>query len=191
MAHGDKEHLDDGVATSNSSPLRIAAVEAPAGGVIGMTLCPGKIGPGNHHPWVRNLDADLQALASWGARSLITLMELRELVDYQVQDLGPRSREHFGQAGWFHLPIVDGSVPDQAWELRWEAVRPMIHRQLQDGERIVIHCLGGLGRTGLLACRLLIESGIQPKEALEQVRGARPGAVETLEQERYVLALRP
>ena len=54
---------------------------------------------------------------------------------------------------------------------------------------IVIHCLGGLGRTGLVACKLLTEQGIPAASALEQVRAARPGAVETPEQEAYVLSL--
>lgn len=44
-----------------------------------------------------------------------------------------------------------------------------------------------IGRTGLAACRLLIELGMAPHEALTAVRAARPGAIETLAQQRYVL----
>jgi ADP-ribosyl-[dinitrogen reductase] hydrolase len=54
---------------------------------------------------------------------------------------------------------------------------------------LVIHCKGGLGRTGVVAARLLIELGETPNAALARVRAARPGAVETPEQEDYVLNL--
>ena len=186
-----KNGLDNGVATSHSSPLQIAAVNAPGGGVIGMTLCPGKIGPGNRHPWVRNLERDLDALDAWGCQCLITLMELHELIDYQVQDLGERARARYGESGWLHLPIMDCSIPDAVWEEHWQIWHNPLHDRLDRGERVVIHCLGGLGRTGLVACRLLIERGMQPKKALEKVRAARHGAVETLVQERYVQELSP
>lgn len=186
-----KTRLEKGVATSHSSPLQIAAVHAPGGGVIGMTLCPGKIGPGNRHPWVRNLERDLEALDAWGTQCLITLMELPELIDYQAQDLSTRARARYGESGWLHLPIVDCSTPDAAWEAQWQTCRGPIHDRLDRGERVVVHCLGGLGRTGLVACRLLIERDMQPTKALEEVRAARPGAVETLGQERYVQELSP
>ena len=58
------------------------------------------------------------------------------------------------------------------------------------GESVVVHCRGGLGRTGLIAVRLLVELGESPVSALVRVRAARPGAVETVEQEKYVLQLR-
>jgi len=59
-----------------------------------------------------------------------------------------------------------------------------------DGQSIVVHCRGGLGRTGMVAARLLVELGEKPVTALQRVRAARPGAVETVEQEEYVLGLR-
>jgi len=39
----------------------------------------------------------------------------------------------------------------------------------------------------LVAAWLLIELGEKPATALQRVRAARPGAVETVEQEKYVL----
>ena len=54
--------------------------------------------------------------------------------------------------------------------------------------RSSFHCKGGLGRAGMVAARLLVESGYTPEDAIERVRAARPGAIETQAQERYVLA---
>ena len=87
---------------------------------------------------------------------------------------------------WFHLPIVDVSVPCEKFEREWAHAGNEIRGILARGGKVVFHCRGGLGRTGLLAARLLVEFGLEPEEAIAQVRGARPGAIETKEQEQYI-----
>ena len=63
---------------------------------------------------------------------------------------------------------------------------------LRDGKQVVVHCRGGIGRAGTVASRLLVELDVaSPEEALRRVRMARPGAVETWEQEQHVLATEP
>ena len=56
------------------------------------------------------------------------------------------------------------------------------------GERVLIHCHGGRGRSGLVAARLLIDRGMDAPAALATVRRARPGAVETAGQEAHLTA---
>ena len=63
-----------------------------------------------------------------------------------------------------------------------------LHALLSDGHNIVIHCKGGLGRTGTIAARLLVEFGAGPQTAIQSVRKARPGAIENSLQEQYILA---
>jgi ADP-ribosyl-[dinitrogen reductase] hydrolase len=176
------------------SPLRIDAVKVPgAGGEIGMTICPGKDenagfgkGPG---PWKRDLDMDLQVIKEWGTNILVTLMEGFEFDLLSVPELPDKVRS-LG-IRWMHLPIVDVSVPDSLFEERWETEGEELRQVLKEGGRIVIHCRGGLGRTGIIAARLLVEFGMRPVIAMAMVRRARPGTIQTLEQERYVLSCRP
>ncbi len=52
-----------------------------------------------------------------------------------------------------------------------------------------MHCKDGLGRAGTISARLLIELGQTPKEAIEQVRSVRPGAIETPGQVAYARGL--
>ena len=88
---------------------------------------------------------------------------------------------------WFHLPVVDGSIPDLAFEQGWTVSGDTLRNLLRDGRDVLVHCRGGLGRAGTIAARLLVELGMDPTMAVRQVRAVRPGAIETSEQEQYVL----
>jgi rhodanese-related sulfurtransferase len=91
---------------------------------------------------------------------------------------------------WHHLPIVDVRPPDDRFEMGWRTAGPGLIRALQAGERVVVHCRGGLGRAGTIAARMLIELGAAPAVAVRRIRTARPGAIETRQQEQYVLGFR-
>ena len=120
--------------TSETHPLRINPVNVPGTpGVIGMTLCPGKVQrsalSGN---WERDLATDLRAIQDWGASMLVTLMEPEELAAFQVGDLPvqvPPGVEHF------LLPIVDGWIPDAGWEREWSRAGAKIRTALAVGAR--------------------------------------------------------
>jgi ADP-ribosyl-[dinitrogen reductase] hydrolase len=137
--------------------------------------------------WDRDLDADLDAIRDWGAAAVVTLVEPKELTLLRVERLGEevvRRNMH-----WFHLPIVDVSIPDRRFEQEWEVAGEKLRSILRNGSDVVVHCRGGLGRAGTIASRLLIELGMAPKTAIERVRAVRPGAIETRAQEEYVLAI--
>jgi len=175
--------------TSTTDPLRIDEVDVGSG-KLGLTFCPGKYHPCGHSGnWARDLDADLERIRAWGAKIVVTAMEEHELLDCRVPSIGA-AVEALG-IDWHHLPIVDGGVPDQRAEARWRYTGARLQRLLDAGGRAVIHCLGGLGRTGTLAARLLVERGLEPGTAIDCVRAARPGAIETAAQERHVRGLRP
>jgi ADP-ribosylglycohydrolase len=178
--------------TSASDPLRIDAVEAPGGGRIGLTICPGKKQrDAVSGPWDRDLEADLAVIAGSGAAALVTLMEPDELVGVQV----PPDRLGDGVRSlgleWFNLPIVDVDVPDRSFERSWRYAGARLRYHLHAGRDVVLHCRGGLGRSGTISARLLVELGVEPAEAVVSVRTARPGSIETLAQEAHVLAAGP
>lgn len=176
--------------TSASNPLRIDSVATPGGGLIGMTICPGKkqlrAQSGN---WDRDLGLDLDLVCDWSASAVVTLMEAPELVRFSVEGLGRAVEDR--RIVWLHLPIVDGAAPDEAFETAWAKAGPELREHLRAGRKILLHCRGGLGRTGTVAARLLIELGMPADEAIAKVRRARRGAIETPDQERYVRSIMP
>ena len=175
--------------TSLTHPLQIAVVSAgPNFGRVGITFCPGKY---DRHAmtgeWDRDLALDLGRVRDWGAAAVVTLLEPKELALLKVERLGEEILRR--NMLWFHLPIVDVSIPDERFEKEWnvagEKLRSMLRRRLN----VLVHCRGGLGRAGIIAARLLIELGMEPTLAIENVRRVRPGAIETCDQERFVTGI--
>lgn len=166
--------------------LPIAALGAGEGrGRIGFVRCPGRRDlPGA----CRTLREDIAALRAWGAGLVVTLAEQAELEALGVPDLGARVRAA-GMA-WLHLPIRDFDVPDAAFETAWTIAGAAIRTRLLAGRDVVLHCRGGLGRSGMIAARLLVELGTEPEAAIAAARAARPGAIETAAQEAHVRGAR-
>ena len=177
--------------TSLTHPLRIAEVRAsPSHGRIGITFCPGKRDPFAHTgAWNRDLGTDLDAIAAWGATLVLTLVEQAELVTLKVPSLGDEVQRR--GIAWLHLPITDFSVPTQAFEAQWITRGREIRDRLRDGQDVLVHCRGGLGRAGMMAARLLVELGMEPDEAIRAVRRERQGAIETPSQLAVVRRARP
>ena len=172
------------VRTSKNSPLEIAEVELDKG-AIGLTLCPGKKGDSLFGGrWDRDLQSDLQSVVDSGAVAVVTLMEHDELDLLAVAGL-PESAENAGLE-WYHLPIPDVGIPGGNFESHWLYTGHRLRAHLRAGRKVLIHCRGGLGRTGLVAARMLVEAGVPAASAIERVRAARRGAIETSVQANYV-----
>ena len=82
-----------------------------------------------------------------------------------------------------HLPVADMTPPTQ--EQLLQAVR-FLETALEAGGKAAVHCVAGYGRTGTVLAAFLVAEGEDPEEAIHRVREARPGSVETVEQEHAV-----
>lgn len=172
--------------TSDTHPLYIDALEV-ANGRLGLTICPGKTGDSLYGPgWARDLAMDIAAIRAWGPAHVLTLVETDEMVRLGVPHLPDAMRaESFA---WHHLPVRDLAALDGAGEAAWARLSPRLHAALERGQRVLVHCRGGVGRAGSIAALLLIERGMGAEAAIARVRAARPNAVETRAQERFLAA---
>ena len=175
-----------GVRTSWSYPLRIDELAINGiEGILGLTICPGQTEPYSIGSfWKRDLTADMDVISRWGALRVVSLIEHSEIDLLQVHDLGLAVTK----AGmtWSHLPIRDIMAPGADFEIQWNVEGREIKDSLSTGEKVLLHCRGGLGRSGTVAARILVEFGYTPDIAIEAVRKARPGAIESSVQELYV-----
>jgi ADP-ribosyl-[dinitrogen reductase] hydrolase len=172
--------------TSLTHPLEIAEVTAPgAKGAIGITFCPGKKqNSAMSGAWDRDLGVDLDAIKRWGASTVITLIEPHEIKALKVEGIGADTAKRGME--WLHMPITDVSIPDHRFQAAWKLDGARLIAAVRGGERVLVHCKGGLGRAGTVAALMLVELGMEPERAIREVRKARRGAIETPEQERFV-----
>ncbi len=152
-------------------PFTIATVAADPGR-IGICRLPGRSGA---------LAEDLSAIENWRPALVVSLTPIDEMEALGAGDL-KRGLSELG-LGWRHFPIEDFGVPAAAEEGLWRALADELHAALDAGEGVLLHCRGGLGRSGMVAARLLAERGAAGAEAVARVRANRPGAVETDAQE--------
>ncbi len=138
---------------------------------IALTHCPGRDG---------DLDGDVAAIVAWRATLLLSLVDDREFADAS----GLEARLGQRNIRWLRYPIADYGTPGDA--PAWRVLADGLRAALDRGERLVIHCRAGLGRSGMIAARLLVERGLPVETAIAAVRRARPGAIETSGQEAWI-----
>ncbi|RMF88298.1 MAG: hypothetical protein D6739_00300 [Nitrospirae bacterium] len=177
--------------TSETDPIEVAWLPPALPGRIGLTLAPGKRATSalSPRPWRRDLGADLDRLAEvHGVTTLVCLMEDHELAACAIERLPEAARER--GIDLLRLPIPDGGVPEDPEATR--ALVAEIVRRARAGGRVVIHCRGGLGRSGTIAGAVLRSLGWGAEETLAALRAARgPSCPETAGQRSYVAAYRP
>ncbi|MDP9478094.1 MAG: cyclin-dependent kinase inhibitor 3 family protein [Actinomycetota bacterium] len=177
------------IRTSETDPIRVDCLPSEVLGLpgrLGMTFAPGKKASGIDGYWERDLDTDLLALREvHGANTLVSLMEEHEYRDFGIPELFEKDR--IGGIDVLRFPIRDVSVPREAEAEEYQVLITAIIEHLKRGENVVVHCRGGLGRTGTVAaCVLVALGGHSADEAIESVRRAREYAVESGEQEDFV-----
>jgi len=174
--------------TSKSSPLGINQVVPPSDdtdGWVAVTMAPGKKTMGANNYWDRDLDEDLDRLRALGTTTLVPLVEDDELAMLKIAGLVGAAQDRGLSVRRF--AFHHGGVPRDMDETIG-FIRDMIGRYAR-GERIVMHCNGGLGRSGAMAACLRLALGLDdsPEQAIQSVRKARgPRAVETRAQEAFV-----
>jgi len=159
----------------------------PNGGRLGLGCCPGhRLTPMAVVPRRGSLNADLDRIAAWKPHMVLTLMEENELayVGVTTKILAEAFASH--GVSWLHLPIPNLEPPDERFEKAWVGLWPRLDKEFQQGGRVFLHCYAGLGRTGTVASLILMQYGMNARDAIKAVRAVRPGSIETFEQEHYL-----
>lgn len=171
--------------TSISHPLKIEEIEF-GNGKLGITFCPGKKqSSGMTGPWDRDLSLDLDVIQEWNPDYLVACCEPHEYIELQVPEIFNESAKR----GINIVPLAfpDDTVPNESLNEALKYWIPVFAACVQSGGRVLFFCKGGLGRSGFLFCRTMIELGFAPAKSINDLRRVRTGAVYTIEQMETIL----
>lgn len=120
------------------------------------------------HAWPKSRE-ELIWLRSQGIQIIMNLTE------------HPLRKQDVEEAGLLaiHEPILDFDAPSlEQLDRCISAIRNALDKKMP----ITIHCRAGQGRTGTILTAWKISQGLEPVQALAEVRRLRPGSVETAPQ---------
>lgn len=181
--------MDSHILSKQHRRLPITAIAIPGmAGIIGITACPGmKYASGCLDLYEESLLHDLTTIRKWGAVAVVTLLDELELRILGVSDLS--NTAEWLNLLWFHLPVDNKGIPGQNFELLWSTAGPQLRQLLREGKKIIIHCKEGIGRSAIIAVRLLIELGTPVEQAIKMVQKVKPESLQLYSQEKYCHSL--
>lgn len=141
-----------------------------------LTPCPGTKGV--------ELESSLEQLKTKGVTVVVTALSDEELTEKSVEQLGEQVQA-LGMK-WFQLVIEDDCAPGASFQLKWDAVSSDIQTALDNNQKVAMHCMGGSGRTGLLAAHALLERDWALDDIVGEVQALRPGAFTKPVQVEYI-----
>jgi protein-tyrosine phosphatase len=146
-------------------------------GFLGISPLPGRSG---------RYDEDLIKIFQWNPSIVFTMTTMAEMERGRAGTL----KSDLTTAGvqWAHLPVPDFGAPPDETEALWRDASSRAHKALSNNGRVLAHCYGGCGRSGMAVLRLMAEAGEDPEVALQRLRDVRPCAVETDAQYQWAAA---
>jgi len=117
-------------------------------------------------------EQDLERLRRTGIKAIVILVEEHELlVPIEV----------YREIGFeiLLIPIRDMTAPTL---YTLEKIVKWIKQKIDEDKPVLVHCYGGLGRTGTILAAYLVYEGWDPIKAIDYVRSIQPGAIQTTAQ---------
>jgi protein-tyrosine phosphatase len=158
--------------------LSLYSVPIDAAGRLSLVTCPRPA----------TLDADVADLVEAGVTLVVSALPEEDEADLGLTAEATALGRH--GIDFLRIPIEDVDVPADT-ESVLTALKDVLDRLAAADQHVAVHCLGGLGRSPLLAGSLLVLTGDDPESAWRIVAAARRRPVpETPEQRAWVERLR-
>eukprot|EP01114_Cavostelium_apophysatum_P023788 TRINITY_DN9073_c0_g1_i2.p1 TRINITY_DN9073_c0_g1~~TRINITY_DN9073_c0_g1_i2.p1 ORF type:complete len:138 (+),score=1.43 TRINITY_DN9073_c0_g1_i2:247-660(+) len=127
---------------------------------------------------------DTETLIQLETDVLISLVRSSELRSMGIPEMHETLQANSIEV--IHCPIKDKWIPSSMKVL--VSVVNQICDRLREDKKIVVHCNGGKGRTGLVVAATLVRLGMEPNQAIAMIRHARPGMLRNPMQILYLKA---
>ncbi|MCP4334765.1 MAG: tyrosine protein phosphatase [Gammaproteobacteria bacterium] len=151
-------------------------IETIGSGFIAIMAYPGK---------EQDAASAIASLAHAGIRQVVSLLEPAEAAALGLE--GEAQLVAAESMTFVSFPIPDMGLPASVYA--FAGLARELYRQVTAGDNTLLHCRGGVGRSGLLAAAVLLHCGMDPHQACERVTHLRGLRVpETPEQGVWLLA---
>jgi len=140
-----------------------------------------KISRSNCKVYSRDLQHDIQEIKKLNIEHIICMMENHEFHKNKTGNYP--LIVHQSGINISQYSIVDGSIP--TLEVMHKMVMNLRNSIIQ-GKNVLIHCMGGVGRTGTLASCFLVYCGFEPELAISFVQERRKGTITRPNQQKFV-----
>jgi protein-tyrosine phosphatase len=125
------------------------------------------------------LDDEVSSWRQAGVNVVVSLLEEGEIAQLGLLDEGQAAEKQ--GVGFVSFPMPDRGVP--ASRAAAVSIIRSIATELEAGKNVALHCRQSIGRSGLIASALLMNSGVDAELAMQTVSTARGLSVpETAEQ---------
>src|SRR5512139_484080 len=123
---------------------------------------------------------ELEDLYQEGFRIIISLLDENEQAPYyEIVGIEEKGFKRYS------IPIQDFTAPVLT---DFKKFVDIVIDSLKKG-KVLVHCQGGIGRTGTMAAAYWIKKGLSANEAIKNIRNSMPGAIEMPEQEESLFEL--
>ncbi len=145
---------------------------------LALTILPGRKDRG------RSIKSDVQQIKEAGFDSVVSLLSKDEYFQYGVEELLEEYKN--SNIHCYDVSIMDQCIP--SFETM-HSILNFIDCEIKSGKKVLVHCVGGLGRSGIVAaCFLKKFENIDSEKAIQIVRDSRSKrAIESKIQEDFVI----
>lgn len=148
-------------------------------GTLALSICPGRKDDKHY----RDTQRDLIYLR----KHFNVIVSLQYPYEYNKYGMGdyPTEVRRYGFI-FYNFPIIDRKAPTLEELINiTNTLGPLLQRPEY---HILIHCYGGLGRSGTIAAALALHFGIIYNQVIDFIRSNRPRAIQTQSQKDILLA---
>lgn len=116
--------------------------------------------------WIEDEFANISA---FGIHQVISLLELDESICWDLKDESQLCEKNGMK--YLSYPIGDRGLPSSLGDFARFTFR--IFKEVESGTNTLVHCLAGIGRSGIVSGAVLVHSGLDAETAFDQISQAR------------------
>ena len=131
------------------------------------------------------LEEEISGLSKQDINIVVSLLEREEIFELSLQEEGKICREY--NIDYINLPIPDRGIPPRS--NAFEKALRELGNKFDSGQKIVIHCRMGIGRSSIIAGALLLQAGHKAESILKAIEKSRGLSIpDTIEQKKWLIS---